>query len=113
MGAAAAASQSRSEAEVLEDMLDVLRSAASVRSADRALAVRYTETRAALLAGRLGSFAPQYLTQCVSVFKFQEFINLYAHAAALRVQFIDDTFGPCRTALGFTRRFDVFGEDAG
>jgi hypothetical protein len=100
-----------SDAEKLEEALEVLRSVASVRAPDRALAVRYTEARAALLAGRLRSFAPPYLIQCVSVFNFHDFINLFAPDTARRVEFIDQTFQACRKAVGFARRYDVFGDE--
>lgn len=100
-----------SDAEKLEEMLEVLRAVASVRAPDRALAVRYTEARAALLAGRLRTFVPPYLIQCVSVFKFHDFINLFAPDAARRVEFIDQSFQACRKAVGFARRYDVFGDE--
>jgi hypothetical protein len=102
----------RGDVETLDEALEVLRTVASVRACDRALAVRYSGMRSALLAGRLRSFAPPYLVQCVSVFKFHDFINLYAHDAARRVEFIDQTFEGCRRAVGFTRRYDVFGDDS-
>lgn len=101
-----------SDTEILEDMLEVLRLAASIRAPERAMAVRYTEARARMVSGRLKSFVPPFLTQCVSIFKFQDFIRLYAPDAAQRIQFIEQSFEPCRRATGFTRRYDVFGEDA-
>jgi hypothetical protein len=101
-----------SDAETLEEMLEVLRLAASIRAPERAMAVRYMEARARLVAGRLKSFVPPFLTQCVSIFKFQDFIRLYAPDAAQRIQFVEQSFEPCRRATGFTRRYDVFGEDA-
>jgi hypothetical protein len=101
-----------SEAEAIEEMLEVLRHAASIRSPDRALAVRYMDARAALVAGRLRRFVPPFLIQCVSVFKFHDFINLFAPDAAPRIEFVERSFEACRTAVGFTRRRDVFGDEA-
>jgi hypothetical protein len=95
----------------VDQILEVLHMVASVRACDRALAVLYTETRSILLSGRLKSFAPPYLLQCVSVFKFHDFINLYASDTARRVEFIDQSFEGCRRAAGFSRRRDVFGDD--
>jgi hypothetical protein len=99
-----------SDDERLEEVLEVLRAVASLRAPDRALAVRYQSTREAILASRLRSFVPPYLLQCVSVFKFHDFINLFAPDAARRVEFIDQTFGACAKAAGFGRGIDVFGE---
>jgi hypothetical protein len=95
----------------VEQILEVLHMVASARACDRALAVRYTETRSTVLSGRLKSFVPPYLLQCVSVFKFHDFINLCAPDAARRVEFIDQSFEGCRRAAGFSRRRDVFGDD--
>jgi hypothetical protein len=106
--AQAGGGQAQGDPEKLEEMLEVLRSVASIRSPERALAVRYQAARDAVLSSRLGSFAPPYLSQCVSVFKFHDFINLFAADAAKRVEFIDHSFEACRNAVGFARRYDVF-----
>jgi hypothetical protein len=111
-GPAATPEPPRDDAATLDEASEVLRLVASVRSCDRALAVRYTEARSTLLSGRLRSFVPPYFIQCVTVFKFHDFINLYAPDSARRVEFIDQTFEGCRRAVGFARRYDVFGDDS-
>lgn len=99
------------DAEALEQMVEVLRLVASIRAPDRSVAVRYTEARQALVSGRLKSFVPPFLTQCVSAFKFHDFINLYAPDVARRIEFVDESFLACSRALGFTRGIDVFREE--
>jgi hypothetical protein len=99
------------DAEKLEEVVEVLREVASVRAPHRALAVRYTQAREALLAGRLRAFVPTYLLQCVSVFKFHDFINLFAPDTARRIEFIHQTFAACRKGVGFAHRYDVFGDE--
>jgi hypothetical protein len=107
---ASAAQQPHGDGGVIEEVIEVLRSVASLRTPDRALAVRYHSARTAILASRFKSFVPPYLLQCVSVFKFHDFINLFAADVARRVEFIDQTFVECRKATGFGRQYDVFGE---
>jgi hypothetical protein len=96
--------------ETLEQMLELLRTAASIRAPDRQMAVRYTQARARLVSGRLGPFVPPFLIQCASVFTFLEFIRLFAPDAPRRIAFVEECFEPCRRAAGFKRGYDIFGE---
>ena len=101
-----------SEPQAIDEMLEVLRLAAAIRTPDRALAVRYMDARASLVSGRLRRFVPPFLIQCVSVFKFHDFINLFAPEAPDRIEFVERSFDACRRAVGFARRRDVFGDEA-
>jgi hypothetical protein len=109
---APAPSVPQGEAEALDDMVEVLRVAASIRAPDRAMAVRYTQARERLVSGRLRGFLPPFLTQCASVQKYVEFIGLFAPDAPRRIEFVEQAFEPARRAAGFTRGYDVFAGEA-
>jgi hypothetical protein len=105
------ADQPSREASALAEMVELLKNVAAIRAPDRALAVRYTASRALLLESRLGPQVPGFLLQCVSVFKFHDFINLYAPDLPSRIAFIDEAFEGCVIGEDRGRGFDVFGED--
>jgi hypothetical protein len=94
--------------EVLEELISLLEGVASGRMLDRSLAVRYTELRPAALGGELRNRLPPFLLQCVSLYKFQDFIGLYAPDAERRLAFVRQAFADCRNAPPAGRTFDVF-----
>ena len=101
----------REGAAPLEEMIELLKMVAGMRSPGRELAVRYTNSRAALLAGGFRAPVPGFLHQCVSVFKFHDFINLYAPDLESRIRFIDQAFQDIGQTAGQSRPRDIFGED--
>jgi len=58
-------------------MEDLLRAVSSSNSPPRLSAVHYTRCRDALLSGEPRSAVPGFILQCVSIYKFYDFINLY------------------------------------
>jgi hypothetical protein len=96
--------------EALNEMEELLRTAASVGVQHRMMAVRYTEWRSVLLASEVRAAVPGFLVQCVTVDKFHTFITLYDPKAEARVQFLATAFARCRTLLSSKRHYDVFGD---
>lgn len=78
---------------VLKELEELLRVVASSGSPPRPSAVRYTQCRDALLASELRAAVPGFVVQCVSIYKFHDFINLYHPDADARVAFIANAFG--------------------
>ncbi len=105
------ADQPSREAAALDDMVQLLKTVAATRVPDRALAVRYTASRTLLLQGLLRPQVPGFLLQCVSVFKFHDFINLFAPDLPSRIAFIEEAFEDCVAATVRAGGFDIFGED--
>lgn len=96
--------------ETLQEMEELLRAVAS-STPHRLSAVRYTHCRAILLAGELRPALPGFLIQCVSIYKFHDFINLYDPKATARLAFLNAAFNECRAMLDLKRDFDVFSDD--
>jgi hypothetical protein len=78
---------------VLKEMEQLLRVVASSGSPPRPSAVRYTQCRDSLLASDLRSTVPGFVVQCVSIYKFHDFINLYHSDVGARLAFIESAFG--------------------
>ena len=78
---------------VLKEMEQLLRVVASSGSPPRPSAVRYTQCRDALLASDLRSAVPGFVVQCVSIYKFHDFISLYHSDVGARLAFIEGAFG--------------------
>lgn len=105
------AQQKANTGEALQEMEELLRAVAAKGSPHRLSAVRYTHCRAVLLDSELRSAMPGFLVQCVSIYKFHDFINLYDPKAEARVQFVDASFAKCRSIVSTPRTFDVFNDD--
>lgn len=105
------AQQKANTAEALLEMEELLRSVAGKGSPHRLSAVRYTHCRAVLLDSEMRSLVPGFLIQCVSIYKFHDFINLYHPKAEARVQFVDASLAKCRDTVSAPRVFDVFNDD--
>jgi hypothetical protein len=105
------AQQKMGTLEALQEMSELLRSVAKAGTPHRLSAVRYTHCRAVLLESEVRTAVPGFLVQCVSIYKFHDFINLYDPKAELRIQFVDAALQKCRDLLGAKRVFDVFNDD--
>jgi len=96
--------------EALEEIEALLLAASSAGSPHRLSAVRYTMCRAALLDSALRPVLPGFLMQCVSLYKFHEFIHLYDPRPDLRAKFIERAFADCRPRAASRRVYDAFGD---
>ena len=92
----------------LGEIQDLLRSVCSASTPHRLSAVRYTHCRSVLLAGELRPSLPGFLVQCVSIYKFHDFINLYDPKPEARMAFVDNAFAASRALAVSRRTYDVF-----
>lgn len=97
-------------AEALQELREVLFAVATTGSTHRDLAVRYMQSRAALMEGELRPVMPGFLVQCVSIGKFHDFITLYHPRIDARIAFFDEALDECWARLDSRRAYDVFGE---
>jgi len=58
---------------------------------DRSEAVLYSECRSDLLTSPYRALLPGYLVQCISVFRFRDFIGLYDPSPAMRQRFVEQS----------------------
>ena len=108
------AQQKIGTAEALQEMSELLRSVAKGGTGGtphRLSAVRYTHNRSVLLESEVRAVVPGFLVQCVSIYKFHDFINLYDPKADARIQFVETALQRCWDLLGSKRVFDVFNDD--
>lgn len=106
----ALAEQRPTTSEALDELQDILRAACAGGSPQRISAVRYVQCRAVLLDSELRRFLPGFLGQCVSIFRFNEFISLYHASEKARIGFVDDSLSACRVELGTVPTYDVFSD---
>jgi hypothetical protein len=99
-----------SAADALREIRSLLREVSSASSPPRLSAVRYTVCRAALLDSALRHSLPGFLIQCVSIYKFHDFITLYDPRPEARLAFLDTAFGVSKSMLEAKRVYDVFGD---
>ncbi len=97
--------------DVLQEMEELLRAVAASSTPHRFSAVRYTVCREALLASEVRPAIPGFLIQCVSIYKFHDFINLFDPKAEARIAFVEAAITKCRALLDSKRVYDVFGDD--
>lgn len=95
---------------VLKELEALLREVASSASPPRTTAVRYTRCRDALLASPVRSAVPGFVVQCVSIYKFQDFITLMDPAVEPRLAFLDAAFSRGEVVLKTGRRRDAFND---
>lgn len=93
---------------VMAEMEELLREVATAGSPSRPTAVRYTQCRDALMAGDIRPAVPGFIFQCVSVYKFHDFINLYDADAGARIAFIESAFNKGNVSLETKRPKDAF-----
>ncbi len=94
----------------MEEMKDLLRAVSSSNSPPRLSAVHYTRCRDALLSGELRSAVPGFILQCVSIYKFYDFINLYDADPEARVAFVDNAFSKGKNLADGRRSRDSFND---
>lgn len=107
---APSAAEIKASRDALEEMQALLRIVASSSTPVRLSAVDYTRCRAILLEGPLRPGLPGFVLQCVSIFKFHEFINLYDARPQVRLAFIEDAFGNTGPGPKAKPTYDVFND---
>lgn len=95
---------------VLGEMEALLREVASSASPPRTTAVRYTRYRDRLLASPARAAVPGFVVQCVSIYKFQDFITLLDPGVDARLAFLDMAFSRGQGVLKTERRRDAFND---
>ena len=96
---------------VLDDLEQLLREVVATGSPARTTAVRYTRCRDALLASPSRSAIPGFVVQCVSVYKFQDFVTLLDPDVGARLAFVDAAFSRGGATLKISqRRQDAFND---
>jgi hypothetical protein len=96
--------------DAFEEIQALLRAASSAGTPHRLSAVRYTLCRAALLESPLRPAVPGFIVQCVSIYKFYDFIHLYDPKVEARISFVEEAFSGCRALLNSKSVYDVFND---
>lgn len=84
-----------SASDLLKRLRSILAYAAEGGALGREHAVIYLDLRQRLLDSDIGKLLPGFLYQCVTVFRFKEFIALYDPDTELRIAFIDRMIARC------------------
>jgi len=96
--------------EALTELKQLMRLAAGEGSPQRLAATTYTICREALLQSELRPALPGFLLQCLTIFRFKDFIQLYSPSLDDRIAFVDEAFRACEARAGLRASFDVFGD---
>ncbi|MEA3040397.1 MAG: hypothetical protein QOE79_2910 [Sphingomonadales bacterium] len=96
--------------EALTELHELLRLAALGNSPQRLAATSYTTCREILLQSDLRPALPGFLLQCLTIFRFKDFIHLYSPNESERMAFIDAAIRACETQASLRPTFDVFGD---
>jgi hypothetical protein len=51
---------------------------------------------------------PGFLLQCLTIFRFKDFIQLYSPSVDERIAFVEEAFRACEARAGARPTFDVF-----
>jgi hypothetical protein len=102
------AMQELAAGEALGKLKELMRLAAGEGSPQRLAATTYTVCRETLLQSELRPALPGFLLQCLTIFRFKDFIQLYSPSLSERHAFIDEAFRACETRAGLRPTFDVF-----
>jgi len=94
----------------MKELEELLRVVVSSGSPPRPSAVKYTQCRDALLASDLRSIVPGFVVQCVSIYKFHDFINLFHPDVDARLAFIEKAFATGDGLLDARRRPATFND---
>ena len=86
----------RQAIDVLDELLCAI---AGGGTPNRSQANTYSSCRSDLLQSRAKALLPGFLYQCLTIFKFREFINLYDPDVALRQAFVRRAMERCRAML--------------
>lgn len=89
------------------ELYDLLRAIAEGKAPDRREAVAYASRRAILLASPQSNLLPGFLTQCLTVVRYRDFITLYDPDPAVRARFVGTAFDRCRAAFEIEGAFDA------
>lgn len=65
---------------------------------DRSEAVLYSACRSELLTSPYRALLPGYLVQCISVFRFRDFISLYDPSPTIRQRFVEQSLSSALAA---------------
>jgi hypothetical protein len=87
------------EGEALKELHDLLTICCEEHGPARYLPPRYQICRASVMNSRLSPYLPGFVRQCVSLFKFRDFICLYDHDPAVRTKFVEEAMASCWTQL--------------
>ena len=97
--------------QALAELQDLMRLAASGDySPQRLAATTYTACRDLLLKSELGPLTPGFLRQCLTIYRFKDFIQLYSPSERERTAFIEEAFRAADTRADLRAPFDVFAE---
>jgi hypothetical protein len=96
--------------DALAELREYLRLAASEEPLHRFAATRYTICRDTLLHSEMRSALPGFLQQCLTIYRFRDFIHLYTPRLTERTGFVDDAIRECESRFGLRPAFDVFGD---
>lgn len=99
------------EHQALEEFHEMLRECCDRRCPPRNMAAHYQRCRMILLSGEMRSSLPGFVTQCVSLVKFREFIHLYDPDTAVRLRFVDRSLENCLAHLPVPPRPRIFDLD--
>ena len=89
------AEQNPAPAEALHELHEILLFAALDDTLQRLAATRYTLCRDILLRSDLRSALPGFVQQCMTVYRFRDFIHLYHADVESRMGFIDEALRGC------------------
>jgi hypothetical protein len=96
--------------EALIELQALMRLAASGEPLQRLAATSYTMNRDVLLQSELRPMLPGFLLQCLTIYRFKDFIQLYSPSEQDRIAFVDAAVTACQTRANIRPAFDVFAE---
>ena len=76
--------------DALHELYDILLLGALEEPPQRLTATRYTTCREVLLGSTLRPVLPGFLQQCLTFYRFRDFIHLYHPSLGARIEMIDD-----------------------
>jgi hypothetical protein len=109
-GKASLAEEELTAAAALRELLEILQIAAQEASPQRLAATRYTLCREALLRSELRPVLPGFLLQCLTIYRFHDFIHLYDPRLQARLAFVAEALPLAGARPNPRRDFDVFGD---
>jgi hypothetical protein len=81
--------------DALHELHEILLLAALDMAPQRLAATRYTSCREILLKSALRPALPGFLLQCLTLYRFRDFIHLYHPNLEPRIAFVDEALGRC------------------
>ncbi|HEU0042974.1 hypothetical protein [Sphingomonas sp.] len=108
MGSVTYIDEHREFAEAFSELAGILDRACAGSLSDRKLAQRYTDCRQTLIGQHERSSVPGFVVQCVSLYRFVEFITLYHPDISQRRAFIARELGRPPAKRATARGIDIF-----